>query len=160
LDRNVVLVMILMQKVYKRWRKQIIYNREINVWEVSIYVLSVPIQWVKIVPVIFSICLLAVFLAVGGTNCMNNAFFHSLFYYAFSVTRLYSVNDRVTSEWWWWRWIDEDKRPCLKRDSYPWSQCPSDQGLCLGSCEQSCVDFIRKPAFFATWAAYVHVCSV
>jgi hypothetical protein len=25
----------------------------------------------------------------------------SLFYYAFSVTRLYSINNRVISEWWW-----------------------------------------------------------
>jgi hypothetical protein len=27
--------------------------------------------------------------------------FFSLFYNTFSVTRLYSVDDRVTSEWWW-----------------------------------------------------------
>jgi hypothetical protein len=31
----------------------------------------------------------------------------------------------VTCDWWW---IDEDKQPCLKRDS---SQRPSDQGLRL-----------------------------
>jgi hypothetical protein len=31
---------------------------------------------------------------------------------------LYSVGDRVTSEWCWW-WIDEDKYPCLKRNSNP-----------------------------------------
>jgi hypothetical protein len=33
----------------------------------------------------------------------------SLFYDAFSVTRLYSVDDTVTSEG--WRWIDKDKHP-------------------------------------------------
>jgi hypothetical protein len=32
--------------------------------------------------------------------------FCSLFDDTFSVTRLHSVDDRVTSEWWWW--IDED----------------------------------------------------
>jgi hypothetical protein len=53
----------------------------------------------------------------------------SLFCGSFSVTRLYSVDDRVISEWWWW--MVKDKHPCLKRDSKPWSQCPSDQGLCL-----------------------------
>jgi hypothetical protein len=46
-------------------------------------------------------------------------FFGSLFYEAFSVT----------SKWWWW--VDKDKRPCLKQDSNPWSQRPSDQGLRL-----------------------------
>jgi hypothetical protein len=50
------------------------------------------------------------------------------FHDAFSWTRLYSVDDRVISEWWW---TDEDKYPCLKRDSNPWSQRPSDKGLRL-----------------------------
>jgi hypothetical protein len=50
-----------------------------------------------------------------------------IFYDAFSVPRLYSVDDTVTAEWWWW--IDEDKQPCLKRDSNPLSQSPRDQGL-------------------------------
>jgi hypothetical protein len=54
-------------------------------------------------------------------------FFGSLFYDAFSVTRLYSVDDRVTSEWWW---VDEDKHPCLMRDSNPQSQHSSYQVLC------------------------------
>jgi hypothetical protein len=36
--------------------------------------------------------------------------FRSLFYDAFSVTRLYGFDDRVTSKW---RWIGEDKHPCL-----------------------------------------------
>jgi hypothetical protein len=48
--------------------------------------------------------------------------FVSLFYDAFSVTRQYSVYDRVTNEWLWW--IDEDKHPCLKRDWNPRSQRP------------------------------------
>jgi hypothetical protein len=56
--------------------------------------------------------------------------FGSLFYNDFSVTRLYSVDDGVTSEW-WWRRIDDDKHSCLKQDSKPWSQHPSDQGLWL-----------------------------
>jgi hypothetical protein len=47
-------------------------------------------------------------------RCSRSLLF-SLFYDAFSVTRLYSVDDRVTSE-------------CLKRDSNPRSQRPSDQG--------------------------------
>jgi hypothetical protein len=54
----------------------------------------------------------------------------SLFYKAFSVTILYSVNDRVTIEWWWW-WIDEDKHSCLRWDLNPQSQRPSDKGLCI-----------------------------
>jgi hypothetical protein len=70
-----------------------------------------------------------------GTVCFLSSFFHcrhvhlfcSLFYYTFSVTRLYSVDDRVLSEW----WIDEDKHPCLNRDSNPMSQLLSDQGLRL-----------------------------
>jgi hypothetical protein len=53
--------------------------------------------------------------------------FGTLFYDAFSVTRLYSVYDRITSKW--WLWIDEGKHPCLKRNSNPQSQRPSDQGL-------------------------------
>jgi hypothetical protein len=38
-------------------------------------------------------------------------FFCSLLYYAFSVTSLHSVDDRMTNEWWWWWWwwIDEDR---------------------------------------------------
>jgi hypothetical protein len=55
--------------------------------------------------------------------------FGSLFYDAFSVTRLYSVDDRVESESWWW--IDEVNHPYLKRDSNPWSQRSRDQGLDL-----------------------------
>jgi hypothetical protein len=55
-------------------------------------------------------------------------FFESLFYDALSVTRPYSVDNMVKSEWWW---IDEEKRPCLKRDSNPRSQRPCDQGLLL-----------------------------
>jgi hypothetical protein len=55
-------------------------------------------------------------------------FFGSLFHDTFSVTRLYSINDRVTSQW---RWTHKDKHPCLKWDSNPRSQCPSDQGLHL-----------------------------
>jgi hypothetical protein len=50
----------------------------------------------------------------------------SLFCDAFSVNILYSIDDRVTSEWWW---IDEDKHLCLKRDSSPRSQRPDDLGL-------------------------------
>jgi hypothetical protein len=38
-------------------------------------------------------------------------FFGSLFYDAFSVTRPYSVDGRVTSQW--WQRIDEDRHPCL-----------------------------------------------
>jgi hypothetical protein len=63
-------------------------------------------------------------------------FLGSLFYNAFSVTRLYSVNDTATSEWWWW--IAEHKHPCLKQDLNPWSQHPSNQGLSLrphGHCD-------------------------
>jgi hypothetical protein len=41
-------------------------------------------------------------------------YFGTLFYHAFSITRLYSVDGRVTAEWWWW--IGEDKHPCLKQD--------------------------------------------
>jgi hypothetical protein len=52
--------------------------------------------------------------------------FCSLFNDAFSVIRLYSVDGRMTSEWWW---IDEDKHPCLKRDTNPRSQRPSNQDL-------------------------------
>jgi hypothetical protein len=51
----------------------------------------------------------------------------SLFYDAFSVTRLYSVYNRVTSEW--RRWIDENKHQCLTRDSNPRSQRPSNRCL-------------------------------
>jgi hypothetical protein len=53
----------------------------------------------------------------------------SLYCDSFSVYRLYSVGDRVTSEW--WRWIDGDIHPCIKRHSNPRSQLPSDQGLLL-----------------------------
>jgi hypothetical protein len=55
--------------------------------------------------------------------------FGSLFCDAFSVTRLYSVHDRMISEW--WCWVDEDNNPCLNRDSNPQSQRPSNQGLRL-----------------------------
>jgi hypothetical protein len=49
----------------------------------------------------------------------------NLFHNTFSVrTKLYSINDRVTSEWWW---TDKDKHLCLKQDSNPQSQCPRDQ---------------------------------
>jgi hypothetical protein len=44
-------------------------------------------------------------------NC-NHYFI--LFYDAISVTRLYSVDDRVTGEWWW---IDKGKHPYVKQDS-------------------------------------------
>jgi hypothetical protein len=50
-----------------------------------------------------------------------------LFYDAFSVTRLYTVYDRVISVWWWWWWTEKDKHPCLKRDSNPRSQRLSNQ---------------------------------
>jgi hypothetical protein len=43
-------------------------------------------------------------------------FFGTLFYNTFSVTRLHSVGDNVTCEWWW---TYEDKHPCLKWDSNP-----------------------------------------
>jgi hypothetical protein len=59
--------------------------------------------------------------------CTNDWVIVSSFHYAFSVTRLYNVDSSVTSEW----WIHENKHPCLKRDSNPRSQCPSDQGLWL-----------------------------
>jgi hypothetical protein len=49
--------------------------------------------------------------------------FCSLFYDAFSVTRLQSMDDRVASAW---SWIDEDKHPCLKQDSNPRSRRPND----------------------------------
>jgi hypothetical protein len=54
---------------------------------------------------------------------------YSLFYDAFWVTRLYSVDEGVTSEWWWS--IGDDKHPCFKRDWNPRSQRPSDQNLRL-----------------------------
>jgi hypothetical protein len=54
--------------------------------------------------------------------------FCSLLYGVFSVTRLYSIDDRVISEWWW---TDEDKHLYLKRDSNRRSQRSSGQGLRL-----------------------------
>jgi hypothetical protein len=60
--------------------------------------------------------------------CCVVYFFGSLFYDAFSVSIVYSDDDRVTSEWWW---TDEDKHPYLKRNSNPRSQRPSDQDLRL-----------------------------
>jgi hypothetical protein len=54
--------------------------------------------------------------------------FGTLFYDDFSVTRLYSASDRVTSEWWW---IVEDKHPYVKQESNPLSQRLSDQDLGL-----------------------------
>jgi hypothetical protein len=60
-------------------------------------------------------------------NYTLKSIFASLFYDAFSVTNIYSV-DRVTSEW---RWTDEDKHPCPKRNSNPRSQLPGDQDLRL-----------------------------
>jgi hypothetical protein len=80
--------------------------------------------------------------------------FCSLFYDAFSVTRLYSADDRATREWWW---INEDKHPCLKRDSNLQSQLLSDQGLRpLGVAQNhSCEDddwlfWIVTPGYHAT----------
>jgi hypothetical protein len=75
-----------------------------------------------------------------------NGFFCTLFNEAFSASRIHIVHDRVTSEW-WWRWIHEDKYPCLKRDSNPRSRRPSDQGTCLtlrgqiGKMNRKCGDF-------------------
>jgi hypothetical protein len=45
--------------------------------------------------------------------------FGTSFYDAFSVARLYNVDNRVTSEWWW---IDEEEHPYLEQDSNPRSQ--------------------------------------
>jgi hypothetical protein len=39
--------------------------------------------------------------------------FDSLFYDAFLISRLYSVDDRVTSGWWWW--IDKENVHVLSR---------------------------------------------
>jgi hypothetical protein len=55
-------------------------------------------------------------LHIQQTEFAWHIFFRSSLYDAFSVTRLCSVDDRMTSEWWWW-WLGEDKHPCLKRDS-------------------------------------------
>jgi len=41
------------------------------------------------------------------THYHNECCFGSLFHYAFSVTRLYIVDDRVISEW-WWIWKDSE----------------------------------------------------
>jgi hypothetical protein len=49
-------------------------------------------------------------------------------YDTFSVSRLYSVDDKMTSESWC---KYEDKYSFLKRNSKPGSQRPSDQGLRL-----------------------------
>jgi hypothetical protein len=68
-----------------------------------------------------------------GSECLDvvfwfGTFFGTLIYDVFSVTRLYSVDDRVTSEW----WIDENKHLCLK-DLNSRFQRPSHQGLRPGS---------------------------
>jgi hypothetical protein len=67
-------------------------------------------------------------MTVSISSIVVDVFFDSLFYDAFSVTRPYSVDDTVTSEWWW---IDEDKHPCLKQDTNPRSQRSSHCGLRL-----------------------------
>jgi hypothetical protein len=69
------------------------------------------------------------FCIVGTLRYFAVHFLGILFYDFFSVTGLYSVDARVTREWWWW--IHEHKHPYLKLHSNPRSQLSSDHGLHL-----------------------------
>jgi hypothetical protein len=64
----------------------------------------------------------------GMQNSRSVGIFSSLFYDAFSLSGLCSVDNTVTTKWWW---IDEHNLPCLKRVSNPRSQRLSDKGLRL-----------------------------